>query len=1103
MLGEMTMAQQSNFNSQAQNPMSEYLLKLQLIVSNTEFKNKALAQQYETMESHIQGDKYVSAMTGKDVFESYEYDSRDVYTYLESKGYDEPKIFFLIQHPQMIPHQYKDELMADAREKFVNSYQEQNRYYLMLNGLPFPGSDTEVPEEVVLIPDGFYEMYEADGVIFRDQPVHTMPKKYQELFMNTSWYTQCIEEHPNAEYLKHIGSNSIPYEISRPASDGSILLINTSKLSTYHPIFGNVSVSYDIVHKFSSVYKETRNYVYQTLRGDFSEIYPNYDSFIRFLAIYLAIGNCMNEFLKLSGSYIHMNNVTANNLFSLYGLPSVIMEGTSMIEFLKKFRLILMDKGTNKVYRVKDLIGYQNTDIYTLVMVKQQVFENGIPIYTYDENHNKIPKTRIVFRRIGTTDDDVSYFKFRESTKEYPYEEIRDADPRWWNTREVEDMIHEMNYTLSNSKYIQLSTHLSMRDIWWQCVILLRGILDNKIETKNTMLNLNYSINGSSTMSLFDAVLSLIIMMNWQSVDFKGDPFHGDLYIPNTQSLGREDCVDMLYNGLQNAARYERSMGYAKDQVIGLQEYYDVEEYDDKGNPITVRKVRLWNDKWYIAKRDFTSFNPPSEGGPSTNPDAMMAEIARGNIEEYCAGSAIDPGKPNDLLAGGPYKIASFNFNIKNEDPDFYASMEKMTYLSPDVFVPMVDRVIERESINIAEVLMDDVKLIQSYLSTKLRRARTILDYRQVSKVYSKLFLVNPVRDWFDNTEFNINDQLMSDYELSSNELLSFYRYFNPFPVDENDNDKPDLVVTWKDKTYDIYLYYVLNKQISLIKINDEMPFTDRGFIEAFVKALDISNNIQNIEGSTLSDNIKNNGTWKEIIKSKVWYDYGNSDGYPRTFQDLLMRTNSSLYSFLMNTKAEGNTDSIVTFMRAIIKALESYSGSPLAGLEFKALGMNNYFYILKEVISYFKSYMVEFTSEEFTYIFDGIFDNGGHPNMIKLIDEITSGGFNLVPHDSVQLYDISCAKANALMRDDSTRLFHDEGIFRLRGTYQSMLSSGYDIWYDNGKRISKEAPSIDPSTEVVANIISEVVDGSVQYKLIINTLYMDIIPANYYGNVR
>jgi hypothetical protein len=119
-----------------------------------------------------------------------------------------------------------------------------------------------------------------------------------------------------------------------------------------------------------------------------------------------------------------MNNVTANNLFMLYGLPSVIMEGTPMIEFLKKFRLLLMDKGTNVVYRVKDLIGYKDTDIFTLVMVKQQVFENGIPVYHYDKDGNKTPVQNIVFRRFGTAEDNTSYFKFRESKKEYSLEEI-------------------------------------------------------------------------------------------------------------------------------------------------------------------------------------------------------------------------------------------------------------------------------------------------------------------------------------------------------------------------------------------------------------------------------------------------------------------------------------------------------------------------------------------------------------------------------------------------------------------------------------------------------------------------------------------------------
>ena len=79
-------------------------------------------------------------------------------------------------------------------------------------------------------------------------------------------------------------------------------------------------------------------------------------------------------------------------------------------------------------------------------------------------------------------------------------------------------MLQEMNYTLSNSKYIQLSTHLSMTDIWWQCVILLRGLLDRKQETQFTKLNINFNINGSSELSLFDAVLTLVVLMNWMRV---------------------------------------------------------------------------------------------------------------------------------------------------------------------------------------------------------------------------------------------------------------------------------------------------------------------------------------------------------------------------------------------------------------------------------------------------------------------------------------------------------------------------------------------------------------------------------------------------------
>jgi hypothetical protein len=208
---------------------------------------------------------------------------------------------------------------------------------MTLTGKPFQGNSTTAADKVLTIPDDFYNLYQLDGVLQRNEPVHEMPAKYQELFMNSEYYAKMVEENPDSRYLQYIGTNAIPIYASRPTRDGDIMRIQTNKLSTYNDIFGNITVSPNIIHKFINVYQETRNYVYDTLRGDFSSIYPNYDSFIRFLTIYLSIGNSLNEFMKQSTSMAYMNNVTANNFFMLYGLPSVIMEGSSMINFLKKF----------------------------------------------------------------------------------------------------------------------------------------------------------------------------------------------------------------------------------------------------------------------------------------------------------------------------------------------------------------------------------------------------------------------------------------------------------------------------------------------------------------------------------------------------------------------------------------------------------------------------------------------------------------------------------------------------------------------------------------------------------------------------------------------
>ena len=965
-----------------QNPSAEYLYKLQLIVSNSTFKNFDEVYKYETAEYKLAGMRYVNAVKKQDSFESYEYDSKHVYRVLNDMGIPEDRIFFYMKHPLMIPSDAKETLLNDKRNLVISSYVERNKYYSTLAGIPFAGNDELPAEEVITVPDEFYQIYASDDSLVRDQPIHTMPTKYIELFVNSPYYQETLNKYPNAEYLKYIGTLSIPYEVSRPARDGDILKINTSKLTTYHNIFGTVTVSSDIVHKFVNVYNETRDYIYNTLRGNFGSIYPNYNSFIHFLTIYMAIGNCLNELMKNATSLRYMSNTTANNFFMLYGLPSVIMEGTSMIEFLKQFRLLLMDKGTNTVYRVKDLVGYEYTDIYTLVMVKQQVFENGVPVY-YEEDGKMIPKQNIVFRRLGTSDDNTSYFKFRDSSETYDWQNIASGDPRWWNTPEVETMLNDMNYTLSNSKYIQLSTHMSMSDIYWQCVILLRGLLDNRTETQYSTISVNYNIGGSSEMTVFDAVLTLIIVMNWNTSTIHGT-FTGDLYQQNGTYNGIAACLDLLFNGLQE-----------------------------------------------------------------------------------------DLLTPNALKLGNPFKLASFNFDIKATDAEWYANLPTYEYIEPDVLIPILENILTHVNNNVGEVIMGNVKKIYDHLETKLRESSTIHEFRQVTETFNKLFLVDPIRNWYDDTNIDTDTILVDIHNITYNDLNALKAFF--YRTDDI------VTVSFNGTDYEVSLSDVLNQDVYDLIINDLYIFRDTGFVSSFTRIMSDYTN-DRLLASLLSNSIKSQ--YQDIIIDKVLLDVGNTTSGPTSFESLLFRHNTSLYHTLIAMRNSG--ESLILLMRSIVKALETYTGSNLAGLEFSAIGKDEYYRILREIITYFKSYMVEFTKEEFVYLFDGLFDWGGNSNMLKLFDEFNSTSIEMIPTDSIGLFDVSNQKINRQLHDNNINFIYDDVIIRAQMRYDDMKTLGYEIWFDDGNRITQNRPDgLEDDSEVIGNLVN---DSMNTYKFIIST---------------
>lgn len=996
-------------------PVSEYLFKLQLIVTNTTFKNKVEAEKYETLEMSKEAHDYLAAVNNTDIFSSYKYSQDEIVTVLLKHNKTPEQIQFMLQHPHTMSIDIQRELMKPHHDAVINNYRERNRYYLNLMGLPYLEGPESQHDPIIRIPDAFYNRYANYPEISPRTPVYELSPEFQEIYINSEFYQKALEEYPHVDYLKYIGSNSIPLTVSRPTRDGFIMKINTNKLSTYHPSFGVINVTPDIIHKFTQVYGEVHNYVFYTLRGDFDEIYANYDEFIRFLTIYLTIGNCMNEFIKESSSLIHMNQISADNLFNLYGLPSVIMEGTSMIEFLKKFRLLLMDKGTNSVYRVKDLIGYNYTDIYSLIMVKQQVFtEKGYPMYIMIDGKS-VPRQNIVFRRIGTTADANSYFKFKLENnglleRRFPptgdssdERQVSSGDPRWWETQEVNDALRDMNYTLSNSKYIQLSTHLSFADVWWESVILLRGLLDQRLQTDAQRISINYNINGSTDLTVFDTVLCLVVLMNHQL------GFRGDMYYSN---------IDKLFNGLE--------------------------------------------------------------------PDLT----------------------PKPLIDGNEFKIASFNFDVRKDNSDWYKSLESQTYLEPIKFKSMIDAVIDNKTINVGETLMVDIKLIYNYLKDKLLKSTCIAEYRQVSDAYNNLFLVDPVRYWDDTVEDYTITTVCRTFDITEFDYDGLCSFFPQKPLSE-DPETSDLWVPYKGNEYPIWLHDVMNndvKQIFVSKTTDQPEggyyFRDIEFCNAFEEALKSSELVDAKYGdsmahSTLPINVR--AYYKDIIIEKVLCDQNSTDEGTSTFMGLLHEKNPLLAKYVETLIADNNKDSIVLLMRSLIKGLDTYTSSNLGALEFRALGQERYISILKEVISYFKSYMVEFTKDEFILMIDNILDNGGNPNVFRLYDEFNHKDLIYRPIDSFALFDVSRDLIHTHHKDDNNVGFlRDEAIVRLKMTYATLLSRGFEVWYDDGIKITRTPFSgLTNDTIVIANFVAK---GNT-YKAILHK--SNINPDNYYGNKR
>ena len=392
-------------------------------------KNETIAEENEDTKSLKNASTFILAYEAADTFSSH---SNWRMVELLEAGIGESFAQKIIDGLEQVPVNFRDKLLNIRRRYIIDEYVEYNNYYRMLAGLP---------------------NYGDRGVMTSfNKPVTELTEEELFQFMQGE-IDELIKLHPDKEYLKYIGSNSIDFYTARKARNYDI--IGYKKFILEEPQ----------VAKFMELYYQSRNYVVVAL---YSKAYMHmyyYDSFMIMLIVFMSLQRYISEQYNYAIHKDFYNIEDIKNTFLSYGLPFFSdIPIKYQRNIVKNINKLLKYKGTDKVLvDVVELFGFSNVELYRYYLVKDFKRDlSGEPIIdvndlnlTYDLKFAQIP-----FESTDITE------ALQNSSFYQTYEEVVAGDPFWGNPDDEsenpdEDFRQEllnMEFNYVQTKYLSMNT---------------------------------------------------------------------------------------------------------------------------------------------------------------------------------------------------------------------------------------------------------------------------------------------------------------------------------------------------------------------------------------------------------------------------------------------------------------------------------------------------------------------------------------------------------------------------------------------------------------------------------------------------------------------
>ena len=517
----------------AENPIQGLYDEYIKIIRGTTIKYSYRADPNEGLEMRRYVDAYLDAYFGYDTYELYTYTTQE---FLAAGVTDQVTINGYIRDPMSAPRSIRNILLENRRASVIDSYVERNDYYRMLNGLP------NLDDEEYVYVD--YDIAIAQG-IDPTLPVHeiqdTLGDHYINALESIGYIDQLIEENPDKEYLKHLGSKRIDIVTARRAKNFQILYIDNSIPETIRDIF-------------TTLYEQCREYFMTSIYIiDYRSVIDYYDNFIGLCIMVMALQQLTARSLQSAIDRDFFDSHAIQALYEEYDIPFYAqLDDKTQKAICQNINMLIQNKGTNKViYDIAALLGFSRIDIYRYYLMKEHIMDSdGNPIFvkkmefnedtgSYEEVYDLERMYEVYFQRVELNDYDY-HEALEDPSNRVSYDSVTSGDPYWVEDDDLYKEVWESEYNYKETKYLGVTVSYKLSELLYENIILIRLIFDKKDEIPDILLKLP-SISGDLSVSLFDTVVLLCALTS------KKYGLNGEIVSKPSQVISVLDSLERIY----------------------------------------------------------------------------------------------------------------------------------------------------------------------------------------------------------------------------------------------------------------------------------------------------------------------------------------------------------------------------------------------------------------------------------------------------------------------------------------------------------------------------------------------------------------------------